>query len=135
MKLTHPRLLALSLASAALLLPVAVRAQSDSPAPSATPSVSSPSTGGDAEAEKHAGRHDRMAALTPDERERVKAAREKAMQDPTVKSAEAEKSTNRRAYQKAVHEAMLRADPTIKPLLEKMRSAHNHAGGGSEAAD
>jgi hypothetical protein len=122
-----------------MLLPLAVRAQSPSPAPSATPSVSAPATGAASDAnsdqsanQRGAQRRDamkaRMAALTPEERERVKSAREKAMQDPAVKAAEAEKSTDPRAFHKAVHEAMLRADPTIGPILEKLRPAGGHRG-------
>jgi hypothetical protein len=130
MKLSHPVLIAFGLMSGALILPVAVRAQSASPEPSATPSVSAPAStdtaaaGQGEHAAKHAGK---MAALTPEERAELKAAHEKALQDPAVKAAEPQKSTDHRAYEKAVHEAMIRADPGVRAILQKMHPRGNHA--------
>jgi hypothetical protein len=129
MKLKHPVLIVLGLTSSALLLPLAARAQSPDAAPTATPSVSTPDAA--ATPGKHHGNREaakeRWAALTPDEQARVKAAHEKAMQDPAVKAAEAEKKTDHKAYAKAVHEATLRADPTVGPLLEKLHPHGGHA--------
>ncbi len=73
-----------------------------------------------------------MASLTPEEREKLKAARQKAMQDPAVKAADAEKSTDRKAYRKAVHDAMLRADPSIEPILQKLHGEGHHGGPAAE---
>lgn len=67
--------------------------------------------------------------LTPEEQQKVMAAREKAKSDPAVQGAEKMKKDaatpeDRKAaadeYRKAMHTAMLKADPTIGPLLEKM---------------
>jgi hypothetical protein len=130
MKLPCTIVMTLGLTSSALLLPIAVQAQE--PAPTATPSVSTPDTAASAAPsdKDHAGREGRkgrMAELTPAERQQLKAAHEKALQDPAVKAAEGEKTTDRRAYQKSVHDAMLRADPTIAPILEKMRAHRGKA--------
>lgn len=61
--------------------------------------------------------------LTPDEQRQLRAARKTAMQDPSVKAAEATRATDRKGYRKAMREAMLKADPNIGPVLEKMRDA------------
>ena len=43
------------------------------------------------------------------------------MQDPAVIAAEPEKKTDHRAFEQAMHAAMLRADPTIGEVLAKLR--------------
>ena len=63
----------------------------------------------------------RLAVLTPEERRQFIAARRKAKEDPAVKSAEATRETDRRGYHKAMKEAVLRADPSVAPILEKLR--------------
>ncbi len=104
------------------------------PATEATPSVSVPATtttttapATTAEAGKHRGeRRAMLASLTPEERQKLKAAHEKAKQDPAVKSAEATRETDRRGYHQAMRAAMLRADPSIQPILEKLREEGHH---------
>lgn len=94
------------------LLPVAgLRAQSPSP----TPSVSTP-------AEPHKGRRKEMLqSLTPEEREKLKTARQAALEDPAVKAAEATRATDKRGYRQAVRAAMLRKDPSVGEILAKMK--------------
>jgi len=91
----------------------------DSTTPAATPA-----------APKHEGRphfgggpggpggpmHEAMESLTPAERTQLMEARKKAMESPEVKDAE-------KALRDAVHAAMLKADPTIGPVLEKVEAA------------
>ena len=93
------------------------------PAATATPSVSGPAKTADAEESDSAVR-DRAMALTPEERQKLRAAHKAAMQDPAVKAAEATRATDKKGYRKAMHDAMLKADPTIEPILEKMREEH-----------
>jgi len=57
-----------------------------------------------------------MESLTPAERTQLMEARKKAMESPEVKDAE-------KALRDAVHAAMLKADPTIGPVLEKVEAA------------
>ena len=57
-----------------------------------------------------------MESLTPAERTQLMEARKKAMESPEVKNAE-------KALRDAVHAAMLKADPTIGPVLEKVEAA------------
>ena len=98
------------------------------PATAATPSVSAPAKSAAAPAEaddENEGKKMRRAyeTLTPDEQRQLRAARKTAMQDPSVKAAEATRATDRKGYRKAMREAMLKADPNIGPVLEKMRDA------------
>ncbi len=103
-----------------------------SPAPASTPSVSVPadSTADDTTAPAAHGKHgggrmrERLSVLTPDERRQLMAAHRKAKEDPAVKAAEATRETDRKSYHKAMKEAMLRADPSVAPILEKLRENH-----------
>ena len=113
------------LAAGAFLPAAGLFAQS--PAPAATPSVSVPAdtaTTGNSPA-AHPRRGDRMqerlSVLTPEERQKLKAAHHKAKEDPAVQAAEATRESDRKGYHKAMKDAMLRADPSVAPILEKMR--------------
>ena len=61
--------------------------------------------------------------LTPEERQKLKAAHKAALEDPSVKAAEADKSGKggKKAYHEAVRAAMLKADPSVKAILDKMK--------------
>jgi len=63
---------------------------------------------------------ERFANLTPDERQKLEAAHQKAMQDPTVQSAHEKVRQAHKELRDAMHAAMLKADPTIQPILDKM---------------
>ena len=126
MKNTFPRTLLL-LAAGAVLPIVGAFAQSPA-APASTPSVSVPAANATSTETtttavgKHGGKlRARLAALTPEERQKLMAARRQAKKDPVVKAAEATRGTDRKGYHKAMKEAMLRADPSVGPILEKMR--------------
>lgn len=99
------------------------------PAATATPSVSAPAqSAAPADAEENEGkmRMRALSALTPEERQKLRAAHKAAEQDPAVKTAEATRATDKRGYREAVRAAMLRADPSVGPILEKMREARPH---------
>jgi Spy/CpxP family protein refolding chaperone len=114
--------LALGLASFAALPLCGALAQSADPTP--TPSVSGPGNAVTPGYKAHGGHRGewkaKMAALTPEERQELKAAREKALQDPAVKAAEANRATDHRAYNEALHAAMLRADPGVATIFAKL---------------
>ena len=126
MKNTFSRTLILLAAGA--VLPI-VGAFAQSPAAATTPSVSVPAaetTTADPTATAAPGKRggkmrERLSALTPEERQKLLAARRKAKEDPAVKAAEATRETDRKGYHKAMKEAMLRADPSVGAILEKMR--------------
>ena len=62
----------------------------------------------------------RLANLTPQEQEKLKAARQKAMQDPGVQAAHEKMRQARQDFMSSMHTAMLKADPTIQPVLDKI---------------
>ena len=62
----------------------------------------------------------RLANLSPEEREKLKAARQKAMQDPSVQAAHEKMRQARKEFITAMRGAMLKADPTIQPVLDKI---------------
>ncbi len=92
------------------------------PATTATPSVSAPAAA-PAAAEESEGtmRARAMSRLTPEEQGKMRAARKAAMQDPEVKAAEATRTTDKKGYRKTVIAAMIKADPSVAPILEKLR--------------
>lgn len=68
--------------------------------------------------------------LNKEERQKLMAAREKAKENPAVKAAEAklkdaktpeERRNARGELREAMHKAMLEADPSLAPILEKIR--------------
>lgn len=63
--------------------------------------------------------------ISQEDREKLKAAHQKAMEDPKVKEAQ-------KAFQDALKAAMLAADPTIGPLLEKMPMGRGEGGPGGK---
>ena len=62
----------------------------------------------------------RMANLSPDEQQKLISARQKAMQDPAVQAAEEKMKEARRAYMTSMRAAMLKADPSVQSVLDKM---------------
>jgi Spy/CpxP family protein refolding chaperone len=67
------------------------------------------------------GRHERLLAnLTPEERAKLRAARHQAMADPAVQAAKDRARQARREYRDLRRAAMLRADPTLQPILDKI---------------
>ena len=70
----------------------------------------------------------RFANLSPDEREKMKAAEQKAMQDPTVQAAKEKMRQASKEFQDTMRAALLKADPSIQPILDKMpmRSMGEH---------
>lgn len=67
------------------------------------------------------GRHERLLAnLSPDERAKLRAAHTTAMTDPAVQAAKDRKVQAARDFRDLRRAAMLRADPTIQPILDKI---------------
>lgn len=74
-----------------------------------------------------------FGALTPAEREQLKAAHKKAKDDPAVAEARKNLDTARKAFADADRAALLKADPSIGPVLDKiaeaMKNRPNREGG------
>jgi len=66
----------------------------------------------------------RLANLSPEERQKFEAARQKAMQDPSVQAAHDKMRQAHQEFQDAMRAAMLKADPSIQPILNKMPAGH-----------
>ena len=67
------------------------------------------------------------AKLSPDERQRLSAAREKANDDPTVQSLREAKDKVSEQLANAMRAAMLAADPSLGPTLDKIKEARDRA--------
>lgn len=63
----------------------------------------------------------RLAALNADEQNRLRAAHEKALLDQQVRAARERLQQARREFRDVMGPAMLRADPSVQPIIEKMR--------------
>jgi hypothetical protein len=63
---------------------------------------------------------ERFANLSPEERQKLEAAHQKAMQDPAVWSAHEKMRQAQKEFRGVLHAAMLKADPTVQPILDKM---------------
>ena len=62
-----------------------------------------------------------LANLTEDERARLRAAHQKALTDPAVQAAREKLRQARREFREVMRPALLKADPSIQPILDKLR--------------
>jgi hypothetical protein len=67
-------------------------------------------------------RRARWAILNEEERAKLKAAHQKAMADPAVRAARDRFRQARREFRELMRSALLKADPSVQPILEKMRA-------------
>ena len=104
-------------------LPPALRAQDD--ALSGPPAASGKS--GKPHWKKHGGPDRSIPGLPPEEAQRLAAAREKAKDDPTVRSLKDARDALDEQLEKAVNAAMLAADPGLGPVLEKVKQSRDRA--------
>ena len=70
-----------------------------------------------------------MAGLPPDEAQRLAAAREKAKDDPTVRSLKEAREAIDAQLENAMSAAILAADPGLAPALEKVKQSRDRAKG------
>jgi hypothetical protein len=78
---------------------------------------------------KQGGPDGRMGGLPPEEARRLGAAREKAMEDPTVRSLKEARDALDQQLEKAMDAALLAADPGLAPVLEKVKQSRSRAKG------
>jgi hypothetical protein len=64
----------------------------------------------------------RLAKLTEDERARLRAAHQKALQDPAVQAAREKLRQSRREFREVMRPALLKADPSVQAILDKLRA-------------
>jgi len=69
------------------------------------------------------------APLTKDERTELKSAHDAALQaNPDLAAEEKQLHQQWKDYAKKMHDAMVKADPKVEPILEKMKAGHHHHG-------
>ena len=78
---------------------------------------------------KQGGPDGPMGGLPPEEARRLGAAREKAKEDPTVRSLKEARDALDQQLEKAMDAALLAADPGLAPVLEKVKQSRNRAKG------
>jgi len=74
-------------------------------------------------------------SLSQDEKDKLKAAMEKAVQDPKVKEARDKAEAAGKELRDAVQAAAVAADPTVEPILKKLQDAREKAHGAHPAGD
>lgn len=115
-------LITLSLA-AWMALAVSTFAQNDTNQPVGEPRTKQ----GDGD-KPHQKKPDLMGAhLPPDEMQRLVAAKDKAKNDPTVRSLQEARSAIDAQLENAMRAAMLSADPSLGPILDKVKAARGRA--------
>lgn len=64
----------------------------------------------------------RWQMLSEAERTKFRAAHERAMQDPQVRAAHERLIQARREFREVMRPALIRADPSLQPVLERLRA-------------
>ena len=67
-------------------------------------------------------RRARWANLSEEDRAKLRAAHQKAMADPAVQAARDRLRQARREFRELMRPAILKADPSIQPILDKLRA-------------
>ena len=75
---------------------------------------------------QHGERGQFLANLSVEERAQLRAARQKAMADPALQAAKDRMRQARRELRDSRRAAMLRADPSIQPILDKIPARSEH---------
>ncbi|MBS0657139.1 MAG: hypothetical protein JSR82_02685 [Verrucomicrobia bacterium] len=65
-------------------------------------------------------RREFMQSLSPEDRQRLRAARLAAFRDPQVQAALQRRQAEQRAFQQTMKEAVKRADPSVAPLIDRL---------------
>ena len=82
------------------------------------------------DAEPRHGKHHKisewLSALSTDEQAKFRAAHKQALQNPEVRAAAERRKQANAEYHDLLHREMLRIDPSLKPLLEKLSELARH---------
>ena len=79
----------------------------------------SPAVGQPSE-ETHNKHQQWLKLMSADERAKFEAAKKEAMKDPDVKAANERRKQADAEYRRLLHNQLLKADPSLKPLLDKI---------------
>ena len=64
--------------------------------------------------------------MSPDELAKFRTARNQAMKDPAVQAANEKRKQADAEYRELLRAQMLKADPSLKPLLDKIKELRKH---------
>lgn len=67
-----------------------------------------------------------LNAISGEEREKLRAAKKQAMRDPAVQAANERRKQADAEYRELLHREMLKADPSLKTLLDKITELKKH---------
>ena|SRR5438270_13144228 len=67
-----------------------------------------------------------FSQASPDELAKFRAAKEQAMKDPAVQAAHERRKQADAEYRQLLDSQMLKADPSLKPLLDKIQELRKH---------
>ena len=70
-----------------------------------------------------------LNSLSPEDRQKIRAARMAAMSDPQVRAALANRQADPRAFRMAMRDAMVKSDPSLTPTFQKIQQAVQQARG------
>lgn len=124
--MTYPRITGLLCAAVVCSATLAALAQEDDAPP---PRMGPPHEGGPRFGGKRgkSGPPGRMADLSPDEAQRLKAARDKAADDPSIRALKASREAIDQQIETSMDSAILAADPSLAPVLAKIKEARGRA--------
>jgi hypothetical protein len=66
-------------------------------------------------------RRERFAGLSRDEQTRLRTAHDTAMRDPALAATRQRYEAARKEFRDKLRDALLKADPSVQPILEKVR--------------
>ncbi|MEY2604881.1 MAG: hypothetical protein QOH31_2690 [Verrucomicrobiota bacterium] len=82
------------------------------------------------DAEEKAGKHHKLREwldqMSPDSLAKLRGAREQAMKDPAVQAANEKRKEADAEYREVLRTQMLKVDPSLKPLLDKIKELRKH---------
>lgn len=73
-------------------------------------------------------RRERFAALSRDEQAKLRSAHDTAMRDPALAATRLRYEQARREFRDKLRDALLKADPSVQPILEKVRRQRQKGG-------
>src|SRR5437868_4500729 len=71
-------------------------------------------------------RHIQLSRLSLEEQARLRSAHDMAMRDPALLQSRARYEQARREFRDKLRDALLKADPSVQPILEKARRQRHH---------
>ena len=80
--------------------------------------------------EARQGKHHKLSewlrAFSPEEQAKLRAAHKQALENPDVRAADERRKQANADYHDQLHREMLRIDPSLKPLLDKLSDLRRH---------